>query len=387
MSPMPTKNNDPYQRTERPGSWYVRVDMADGSRKRFKGGNTKRDAILWQETLQNRQRLIAQGLAKPEDFQVADGGLRDARELLDEFCEELKGARRSKGYVREFRTWVGGYIKAARITKVNQSGAASIERYLSGILTAGNATETRNKARTRLHTFFDWVVSRRHLTDNPAKDIKRVRSDGGRDKPRALTVEEADALIVATKNPRRRLAYLLGLRAGLRVEEAHRLRMRHIDMDGGWLGLTKTITKEGRDADLPMHPEIAEAIKALKRPGATLCGPTPSRYTWKRDLIRAGIVRVKDPEANAKNWAESDLIGYRDDRGRVLSRRCLRHTFGTHLAMAGIPIHETAKLMRHTDPSLTLQYYTDARLLDLRGAVGKLGKKDEPETEQKERTA
>jgi hypothetical protein len=68
------------------------------------------------------------------------------------------------------------------------------------------------------------------------------------------------------------------------------------------------------------------------------------------DLKRAGIPKL-------------------DPRGRVLDVHSLRTTFGTHLALAGVPLTTAQKLMRHADPKLTANVYTDAQLLDLHGAV------------------
>ena len=56
-----------------------------------------------------------------------------------------------------------------------------------------------------------------------------------------------------------------------------------------------------------------------------------------------------------------------------VSRLALRKTFGTHLATVEPNLSTVAKLMRHTNPALTLKLYEDARLMDLRGAVDKLG--------------
>ena len=57
----------------------------------------------------------------------------------------------------------------------------------------------------------------------------------------------------------------------------------------------------------------------------------------------------------------------------MVSRQSLRKTFGTHLAMVEPNISVVAKLMRHTSPAITLRLYEDARLMDLRGAVDRLG--------------
>ncbi|MFN7020705.1 MAG: tyrosine-type recombinase/integrase [Phycisphaerales bacterium] len=50
----------------------------------------------------------------------------------------------------------------------------------------------------------------------------------------------------------------------------------------------------------------------------------------------------------------------------------LRHTFGTHLSKAGVPLRTAQAAMRHSDPSLTANVYTDPKLLDVAGAVASL---------------
>jgi site-specific recombinase XerD len=64
-------------------------------------------------------------------------------------------------------------------------------------------------------------------------------------------------------------------------------------------------------------------------------------------------------------------IPYETDRGQV-DRKILRKTFGTHLAMAGVDLRVAVKLMRHSDPGLTMNVYTDPMLLDMEGAVARV---------------
>jgi integrase len=61
-----------------------------------------------------------------------------------------------------------------------------------------------------------------------------------------------------------------------------------------------------------------------------------------------------------------------DDRGRTSDVHALRHTFGTHLSKAGVPLRTAQVAMRHGDPSLTANVYTDPKLLDVAGAVASL---------------
>ncbi|MEG1136639.1 MAG: tyrosine-type recombinase/integrase [Anaerovoracaceae bacterium] len=49
-----------------------------------------------------------------------------------------------------------------------------------------------------------------------------------------------------------------------------------------------------------------------------------------------------------------------------------RHTFGTNLSRAGIPIEETAKLMGHANIGITAKYYIDINADRKREAVEKI---------------
>ena len=49
-----------------------------------------------------------------------------------------------------------------------------------------------------------------------------------------------------------------------------------------------------------------------------------------------------------------------------------RHTFGTNLSRAGVPIEETSKLMGHSDISMTAKYYVYVDAERRRAAVDKI---------------
>jgi hypothetical protein len=81
--------------------------------------------------------------------------------------------------------------------------------------------------------------------------------------------------------------------------------------------------------------------------------PSDLHKVFSRDLAAAGIAK-------------------RDARGRVVDVHALRHTFGTHLCRAGVPLRTAQAAMRHSDPKLTANVYTDPQLLDVAGAISHL---------------
>src|ERR1700730_11271104 len=82
--------------------------------------------------------------------------------------------------------------------------------------------------------------------------------------------------------------------------------------------------------------------------------------------VPTGLVRIFDRDLKLAG------IPKRDDRGRTLDVHALRTTFGTLLSKGGVPLRTAQAAMRHGDPSLTANVYTDPRLLDVQGALDAL---------------
>ena len=85
-----------------------------------------------------------------------------------------------------------------------------------------------------------------------------------------------------------------------------------------------------------------------------------------RDLVAAGIARRV--EVSPGKWK----IDKRDERGRTVDVHSLRHTFGTLLSAAGVAPRTAQAAMRHSTIDLTMNVYTDPKLLDVAGAMDSL---------------
>jgi integrase len=106
----------------------------------------------------------------------------------------------------------------------------------------------------------------------------------------------------------------------------------------------------------------------LHSPGDGLVASLRSRTRGKKPRNRVFDIPadlIRRFHADRKRAA----IASEDDRGRRVDLHSLRLTFGTLLAKSGVPLTVAQRLMRHSDPKLTSNIYTDVRVLDLRGAV------------------
>jgi hypothetical protein len=63
-------------------------------------------------------------------------------------------------------------------------------------------------------------------------------------------------------------------------------------------------------------------------------------------------------------------IPKRDERGRTVDVHAMRHTFGTLLSKGRVMTPRTAQAAtRHSDVNLTMNTYTDPKLVDVAGAM------------------
>ncbi|NOT00223.1 MAG: site-specific integrase [Phycisphaerales bacterium] len=193
---------------------------------------------------------------------------------------------------------------------------------------------------------------------NPVERIA-VRNESGdqRKKRRALTVDEAYRLLDAS-GPRR-LFYTIQLWTGLRVNETRTLEWRDVVLDGPRpvLRLRAAATKAKRADELPLHPDLAAELRAIRPVDAA---PTdrvfrfaPILRTLKDDLKRAGIA-------------------FCDDNGRTVDRHALRTTFVSWLGQRGVDPRAQITLARHAPTGITLRHYQDFTLFDLRAEIAKL---------------
>jgi integrase len=157
----------------------------------------------------------------------------------------------------------------------------------------------------------------------------------------------------------RALVYKTAILTGLRRGELESLRVQHLDLAGAMLHLPGQFTKNGEDATLPLREDLVEDLRIWlaqtgKRPGdAVFDVPERMNKILRRDLAWAGIP-------------------YRDEHERVFDFHSLRHTMASHMSKKRVAPRTAQRLLRHSDIKLTMQTYTDPRLLDEAEALAAL---------------
>jgi len=297
-----------------------------------------------------------------------------------------------------------------------------VERWLRDQADAGMSAGTRNGYRQSLIAFSNWCARSGRLAANPLQHVPTAdaRSDCRR-KRRALTDDElmrlldaarrrplAEALTIQKGKRRgeqgakvcgtvqarldrvgreRALIYKVLVLTGLRKGELASISVGQVDLDGPvpYLLLHPKDEKNRRGAEIPLRKDLAAELRAWLAETLALARaeaserdePVPARLpaSTKMLAVPSGLIRIFNRDlvfagiATMEKRGGKEIVSKTDDRGRTVDIHALRHTFGTHLCRAGVPLRTAQAAMRHSDPSLTANVYTDPRLLDVAGAV------------------
>jgi site-specific recombinase XerD len=180
--------------------------------------------------------------------------------------------------------------------------------------------------------------------------------------PTILERGEIDRLLAATDSDMFCGLFLLMYHAGLRVHEAVKACWGDLVWEGGEPVKLFVCGKGSKEAWLPLNRTLRDACRrrSQMRPGADadepiFPGPWGRAYSTRqveRMLVRSGTA-----------------AGISRDK---LHPHALRHSFATHLMMAGIDLRHVQELMRHSSIATT-QIYLRVNPERLQGAVDLLG--------------
>ena len=153
----------------------------------------------------------------------------------------------------------------------------------------------------------------------------------------------------------RALIYKTAILTGLRLNEMRTLKVG--DLSFGvipFVRLQKGNEKNRSGSSLALRSDLALDLQkwceGKEANDLVFSVPKGLLRILDRDLKTAGIPKI-------------------DSEGFVVHVHALRHSFGTHLSLAGITPRVAQAAMRHSNISLTMNAYTDARLLDTAAAI------------------
>lgn len=240
---------------------------------------------------------------------------------------------------------------------VHAIDSATIARFVAARRQAGVARRTLRKQVTELRAFFRWAIRAGYTARDPTEGIRHPVHRGADEAGRALSVQEARALMRTCAHPtltrasdrrrpegwlqhgpsreRLRMALHIALQTGLRRGNLFGLRWEQVDLVGSRITIPGTEMKAHRAFSIPLHRELRQAL-ADRRLAAGLRTPyvlgshvQDLDGSFHRALADAGCPRIR--------WHD------------------LRHTFATWLAPR-VPFPTLQALLGHAPANVTFRY-------------------------------
>lgn len=219
------------------------------------------------------------------------------------------------------------------------------------------SAKTLNEYLIAANAFFNWL--KRHskgLIPNPLEYVEKAQGNGEPTfERRAYAESELRKLVAVAGN--RKAVYLTAAQTGLRRNELTCLEWRdvHLDCEAPFITARGSTTKNGKQAAIPLHNDVAEALRELRSKGGAasdrvFAGLMPRMEKVRADLQAAGIPYV-------------------NDKGQRADFQSLRKAFQMLLTLNGTLPRVAMEAMRHSDMKLTMKTYTDAGMLPTGEAI------------------
>jgi integrase len=343
-------------------NWYVRYRTPEGQSTEIKASTDKSVAKSIQRDLDAKLRRIKLGLLDPREAAAMEAEKRPLAEHVRDYLAHLTARGNAPAHVDGVRHRLGWLLNSTTIVRLSQIRPSLAQAALKTLKDAGKSERTRFHYATAWKAFTRWLKRDRRTREDlladlerPAVTVTRVRTD--------LSPEQCVRLIQMTRRgPDRRgmggedrgWLYTLAITTGLRRGELQALAPESFDLAGPipTVSLPGSVTKNGRPAVQPIPAHLAPALAAW------LAGRPPALPVFP--AVHGTSAMIK---------ADLKAAGIPHDRFDFHS---LRHSYISRVGEAGATVKDHMELARHSDPGLTLNTYSHARMERLAAVVDRM---------------
>ena len=394
--------------------------------------------------LERRSELVKAGVITAAEDRIADHQSELLSAHIADYLQSLRAKDVSDGYWKETKRLINRIVTDCEFKRIGDIELTTLQRWLVACKTEGMSARTRNSHVQAVAGFCSWSVDNQRLASSPLSRIGKAdeKSDKRRQR-RSLTEPELlqllevarwrplaefgresipvegtskrskwkkaalslDTLYAAVEKARetlkdnpefiaeqerlgreRALIYKTLVLTGLRKGELASLTVGQLELDGAtpYAVLNAADEKNRQGSSVPLRSDLAEDLRGWisdAPKAATLRIRRPDNDSDSRRKVfhvPAGLVRILNRDLQAAGIAK------RDERGRTVDVHALRHSFGTLLSKGGVSPRTAQAAMRHSKIDMTMNVYTDPKLLDVYGALDTLPTLDlnsSPQTE------
>jgi integrase len=336
-------------------SWYGRWYSGSRRIKRRIGPKRQagsRDGLTRAQAERELQRRIESERPNParSDATIAEAGER--------LLQHLEALGRKPSTIATYRSLFATHlVPNLGDQPLDRVTAEQVEELIAAMRRSGKGAKTIQNAITLLYQVFEFGQRKGWCEANPCERVDRPQVEESAD-IRFLEMEEVEALLAAVPGddhfgPIDRALYLTATMTGLRQGELLALRWRDIDWPAGRVRVRQNYvrghwgTPKSRrgSRSVPLADRVAgELERHFQR----------SVYQADDDLVfcHPDTGQVLDHSRLSRRYKKA----LRKARVREVRFNDLRHTFGTQMAGAGVPMRTLQEWMGHRDFKTTLIY-------------------------------
>ncbi len=255
-------------------------------------------------------------------------------ELVSEYAkwaERQKSFRKSKIYlIKQLREAFGNI-------PLRCFNLMLLEQFQTAKLNMGRKPATANRLIATISHMFTKAVEWGMVEEEILKRIRKVKllPENNR-RLRYLSSEECQKLIDSCDEHLKPIV-ITALNTGMRKEEILGLKWDNVDLKAGFILLNQDQTKNSERKEIPINQTLRETLEGVV---------SQFEYVFVNPLTGKRYDNVKRSFNSALKKAEIRDFKFHDQR----------HTFASHLVMAGIDLVTIKELLGHKDLKMTLRY-------------------------------
>jgi integrase len=414
------------------GKWLAKFRDGDGILREVSTGcKDKGAAQAVLAGLERRAELIRSNVITATENAIADHAVAAIADHFDAYRQHRITQGLNHTRIRNTQSRLERLAKECGFHRLIDLSGDTLTRWLAEQLSVGMGAGTRNEYRAEMVAFANWCIRSGRLASNPFNDVPRANAKADpRRKRRALTEAELDRLLhVACFRPlaeygretqsveaetvskpkrsnwtqkpltydgleaavtlarerlagnpgfvskleergrERALVYRTLILTGLRRGELASLTIGSIELDSPtpFAKLAAGDEKNRRGSDIPLRADLTSELRNwIEDRRNDFDGSFAEFNALPLLSVPASLVKVLNRDLAAAGISKTD------DRGRVVDVHAMRMTLATMLNKAGIAPRTAQEIMRHSDIRLTMETYTDAKMLDVSEALDSL---------------
>ena len=262
--------------------------------------------------------------------------------------QEKKMAKNSlQAYRRDIRGFAN-FLGDKHIDKLTEVNNATVISYILYLKKEGRTTATINRKMASVRAFFNFLIRRGDITENPVTKVKTPKVE--KKAPQYLSLEDVECLLSqpddSLKGKRDRAILELMYATGMRVSEVVQMDVTDINLKMGFVACG---SEDSKGRVIPMGSICKKAMQdyVINCRKDFIEDPKEEalfvNYSGAR-LTRQGLWKI------IKYYAEKAGIE------KKITPQILRHSFAVHMLQNGADLKSLQELLGHEDAAATQVY-------------------------------